>query len=97
MASTEGTPVERLRGLSKDVLKALKASWITTAEQLLASTAAIGGADQMAENLGISKSELEQALTVAEAAVPASERRRLKTPTDTSDLGLGARPPDADE
>jgi hypothetical protein len=94
MPPIDGTPLDSLPQLPKPVTTALKASWITTAEQLVASTAAMGGPEVMARHLGIGVTEFRRVLEAAEAAIPAAERARLKSPTDTRNYGLGALPQD---
>ena len=90
MAAFDGTPLDDLSEIPKQLVKKLKASWITTAEQLVAAAAAMGGAEAMAGHLGMGAAEFRRALAAAEAALPASERTRLKSPADTRDRGLGA-------
>jgi hypothetical protein len=48
----------------------------------------------MARHLGIGVTEFRRVLEAAEAAIPAAERARLKSPTDTRNYGLGALPQD---
>ena len=60
MPSHEGTPLENLTGVSQALVSKLKSSWISTAEQFVAATAASGGTQTMARNLGMSVDELQR-------------------------------------
>src|SRR4051812_16736222 len=92
MPPIDGTPLDKLPGLPKKLLSDLKAAWITTAEQLLAATAATGGPETMAGHLGMAVTEFRRALAAAEAVIPEAERLHLKTPVDTRNYGLGGPP-----
>ncbi len=92
MPPIDGTPLDKLPGLPEEVIKLLKASWITTAEELVAATAATGGPETLAGHLGVGVTKFRRVLDAAEAAIPSSERTRLKSRADTRDYGLGALP-----
>ena len=94
MPPHDETSLDDLQGVPADLRKKLKAAGIMTAEQLLGSTAAVGGAAKMAGHLGVAVGAVNRVVEAAEAAIPAAERARLRAPADTSDLGLGAMPPD---
>ncbi len=93
MPSTEGIPLDNMTGMPAGLKKSLKSAGIATINQLVASTAAVGGPVVMAGYLGLDVGEFSRLLAEAESALPAVERSRLKSPADTSDLGLGALPP----
>jgi hypothetical protein len=92
MIPIQGIPLDTLTGMPRGLQNALNAAGITTIEQLVASTAAVGGPAVMAGHLGVQMNEFRRVLTEAEFALQFNERVRLKSPVDTKDLGLGALP-----
>jgi len=96
MTPPDAVPLESLSDIPLNVILKLHAAWVRTAEQLVATTSAGGGAANMAEHLGVSPAEFEKALAAAESAIPSSVLRRLKTPADIHGRGLGANPPNAE-
>jgi hypothetical protein len=94
MSSDDGTLLDEIPGFPEHISAQLKKSWITTAEQFIAAAAASGGARVMAGNLGVSEGELKSALETSEKLIAQQDLDRLKKPTDTSEFGLGALPPE---
>lgn len=94
MPPTDGTPLDTVPNVPTTLTAALKAAWITTAEQFVAAASASGGADALAGHLGLPPADVRRGLGAAEAALPVAERARLARPADTSGYGLGARRPE---
>lgn len=90
-----GTLLERVPGFPRELQPTLKAIWITTAEQFVAATAAVGGAKKMAVYLQSSPDEVVKALSAAEQCLTPETRDALRSKADTEGFGLGAvLPPD---
>lgn len=94
MSLADGTPLDTIDDVPTALIAALKAAWITTAEQFVAAAAASGGADTLASHLGLPVSDVRRGLEAAEATLSSDERTRLSRPADTSGYGLGARGPE---
>jgi hypothetical protein len=94
MSSTGGTPLKQVPGWSDALVQKLAESWITTAEQVLATSATPGGVQTLASHLGVSEERMKQLVAAARASLTTEAARALEHPVDTSQFGLGARKPD---
>ncbi|MFL5734232.1 MAG: hypothetical protein ACJ78Q_13675 [Chloroflexia bacterium] len=91
------TPLESLPGWSKDQIESMKKAWITSAEQVVAIGATSRGIKSLAEQLGVSEREAESLVEQARAALTPAVRAEMEEPVDTSEFGLGARRPPAED
>jgi hypothetical protein len=89
----QDTELARLDFWPRDALERLSASWITTAEQLVAIAATSDGMSALAQQTGLPVSRLEQLVNRTRLALPASLREQLSKPADTSQFGTGAIDP----
>ncbi len=97
-AATDGrmgqdTELDRLGFWPRAALERLSASWITTAEQLVAIAATADGMAALAQETGLPARELEQLVDRTRQALPQSLREELSKPADTSQFGTGANEP----
>ncbi len=90
----EQTPLSTVDGWSADHVKKMQDVWITTAQQVVALGATEGGIPALSRQLGISPERARELLDAASAALTPDERSELSRRSDTSNLGLGAFPPD---
>jgi hypothetical protein len=86
-------PLESVPGWSDDHLAKLKSSWITTAEQVVALSATHNGIRSLAEQLQVSEDEVRRLVESAKARLSPEVRAEMEKAIDTSDYGLGAKPP----
>ena len=94
MSNEGGTPLKQVPGWSDALVQKLAESWITTAEQVLATSATPGGVQTLASHLGVSEERMKQLVAAARASLTTEAARALEHPVDTSQFGLGARKPD---
>lgn len=94
MSNTGGTPLKQVPGWSDALVQKLAESWITTAEQVLATSATPGGVQTLASHLGVSEERMKQLVDAARASLSTEAARALEQPVDTSQFGLGALKPD---
>jgi hypothetical protein len=91
------TPLESVAGWKPDHVSKLKDAWITTAEQVVALGATQNGVRSLSEHLQVSLDEAHELIAAARAHLPPATLRELDRPVDTSELGLGALDPRADD
>ncbi len=91
------TPLKDVPGWTTQHIERLAASWITTAEQVVALGGTPGGIRSLAEQLGVPEDEARRLLEAARAKLSPDVRAEMEQAVDTSEYGLGARPPDKDE
>jgi len=87
------TPLKSVEGWTDDLVAKMRASWVTTAEQLIGIAHTKRGMQSIAELLETDLGKTRKLVGVARAKLPEATRRELDHPADTSDLGLGALPP----
>jgi len=93
MAARGDTPLSAIPSIPATLATKLQASWITTAEQLLAVAATSGGTEALINQLKISREELNDLLNRARRALPSGVVKEVETRADTSQQNLGALPP----
>lgn len=76
-----------------DALDRLRASWITTAEQILAIAATTDGLVALTRQTGLGSGELVKLVEHTRQMVAPELRERLSKPADTSKFGTGAVDP----
>lgn len=86
-------PLDSVPGWSAKNVERLQASWITTAEQVVALAATATGIQSLSEQLQVSHDEVRRLVELAAQALSADVRAEMETPVDTSNYGLGARRP----
>jgi hypothetical protein len=91
--SISDTPLTSMDGWTDDLVAKLAASWITTAEQLVAIANTASGLDSIAEQLQVDRATAQR-LWAARARLPEATRRALEEPVGEADLGLGVLPPE---
>ncbi len=87
------TPLDAVPGWLPEHIAALKKAWITTAEQVVGISATPDGVRSLSKQLQVSEAEARRLVDAATEALPAQRRAELSQPADTSQFGLGARPP----
>jgi hypothetical protein len=93
MAASDGTPLHSVSGWPSSLVQKLAHDWITTAEQVVATSANATGIQTMATHLGITEEEMRRLVAAARAALPPQVVKELETPVDTRQFGLGALKP----
>ena len=88
------TPLKSVEGWTDDLVEKMRASWVTTAEQLIGIAHTTSGLQSIAAQLQTDLGRTRTLVSAARAKLPEATRRELERPADTSDLGLGALPPD---
>jgi hypothetical protein len=91
---TDETSLEHVTGISREVVSALSARWITSVEQLVAIGNSDAGVRSLASELGTSEDDVRSLLDAARRALDPATVARLERPVDTSRRPLGARKPD---
>ena len=84
-------PLEAVDGFEPQYVDKLAASWVTTADQLVAIAATPNGLADLASSLEISATKMAELVDLARTALPASTVSRLERPLNTSSFSLGAR------
>jgi hypothetical protein len=79
----------------RPALERLSASWITTAEQVVAIAATDGGIAALAQQTGLDQREVTALVDRTRSSLSPAERERLSKPADTRSFGRGALDPDA--
>jgi hypothetical protein len=97
MSTQGGKPLAEVPGWSPAHAESLAKSWITTAEQVVGMAATPGGVQSLAKEIGISEEAMRALVDAARSALAPSVARGLAEPADTSQYGLGALPPDAEQ
>ena len=95
MVWQEGTLLAAVPGWTKAHIDKLATNWITTAEQVVGMGATPGSIQTLAQQLGVSETEMRRLIGLARAALPRAVAAELEKAVDTSQYGLGALPPDA--
>lgn len=93
MAVPRGVPIEAVKGWPEEHVKKLKESWITTVEQLIATSATPGGLGILAQHLGMSEAEMSRLLAVARTYLDPEVAEEMDEPVDVRQYGLGALNP----
>jgi hypothetical protein len=93
MSVSQGTPLHRIPGWTKSLADKLAGSWITTAEQVVASTATPAGLKAMASHLGVSEERMRDLVASARGELHPDVARSLEQPVDMSQFGFGALKP----
>jgi hypothetical protein len=88
-----GLRLAQLEFWPADAVERLRGSWITTAEQLVGIAATSGGLSALVEQTELTEDQLRQLLELTRKRLSPDVRRRLSSPVDTSQFGLGALPP----
>ena len=88
-----GTPLAELTFWPRDLVAKLKRAWITTAEQVVATSATRDGIRQLARHLEIWEEELADLVSATRKLLSPETQARLGAPADTSRFGLGAIDP----
>ena len=96
MPAHDGTPLTAISEWSKGHAQALSEKWITTAEQVVGIGSTADGVKSLAEQLGVTETEMRHLLRKAKEAIPPATQERLATRADTTQRGLGALPPASD-
>jgi len=91
---TDETPLDDIPGISREVVSALAARWITSVEQLVSIGNSDAGVRSLASELGASEGEARSLLDAARRVLDPATLARLDRPVDTSRRPLGARKPD---
>lgn len=87
------TPLRDVPGWADEHVARAAQSWITTAEQVVALNATPGGISSLSEQLGLPEDEARRLVEAARARLSPATRAEMETEVDTSQYGLGARPP----
>jgi hypothetical protein len=87
------TPLDTVPGWSDEHIAHAAKAWITTAEQVVAITATPGGIRSLSEQLHLPEEETRRLVEAARAQLSPATRAEMETAVDTSQYGLGARPP----
>jgi len=91
---TDETPLDDIPGISREVVSALAARWITSVEQLVSIGNSDAGVRSLASELGASEGEARSLLDDARRVLDPATLARLDRPVDTSRRPFGARKPD---
>ena len=86
-------PLENVPGWSDEHVAHMKKSWITTAEQVVALSATPNGIRSLAEQLQTSEQEAQRLTDSARSSLSPAVRGQMESVVDTTQFGLGARPP----
>jgi hypothetical protein len=73
-----------------DALQRLHASWITTAQQIVAISATPGGIESLVQQTGLAERDLHALIERTARLLPEGVRETLSKPADTSQFGRGA-------
>jgi hypothetical protein len=87
------TPLKAVKGWTADQIARLNASWITTAEQVVALAATNDGLKSLSEQLHVSKAEAARLVDLARSSLSADVRAEMEQKVDTSNYGLGVIQP----
>ena len=90
----KGLPLRSIKNFSREYIDKLAELYITTAEEFVSVTNTTDGKDRISSYLKTDETELQQLIGLAENSLPESVRKEMKTPTDTSQFGLGALGPE---
>lgn len=95
---TEGaeTPLEAIASLPQEAAARLRASWVTSVEQLVAIASTAGGTAALSDQVGMSEEAIRGVIDEARGLLPADRLAALDRPAE-DDYGLGALRPPADE
>jgi hypothetical protein len=88
------TPLESVQGWTDDLVGLMRASWVTTAEQLVGIASTSSGMQSIAEQLHTDLGRAKSLVGAARARLPEATRQELEQPVDTSDFGLGVLLPE---
>jgi len=88
------TPLETVKGWSPDHVARMKEAWVTTAEQVVALGATKNGMDSLSQHLRLSVEEVRRLVELAMSQLSPRTGAEMEHPSDTSDYGLGALPPE---
>jgi DNA-binding GntR family transcriptional regulator len=97
MPIPQETPLEKIKEWPAELVQRLQQSWITTAEQAVATSATPGGLRSLAEQLEVSEKEAARLVSVARAHLDPAVAAQLEQPVDTRAYGLGVLRPPSDE
>jgi hypothetical protein len=93
MGSSEGIALKSIKELPEEIVRKLSEIWITTVEQVVATSATPGGLTSLAQHLGVSEEETRHLVAVARTYLPPEVIAQLEEPVDVSEYGLGALEP----
>ena len=88
------TPLDRVPGWSPEHVARMRDAWITSAEQVVALGSTDGGLRSISEQLRVPLADVERLIAMARAELSHDARREMEAPVDTSQYGLGVRPPE---
>ena len=91
------TPLEKIKEWPEELVRRLKQSWITTAEQVVAASATPGGLHSLAEQLEVPEEEAVRLVSAARAHLNPAVVAQLEQPIDTRAYGLGVLKPPLEE
>lgn len=93
MVPSEDILLENVKEWPKELVDKLKRSWITTVEQVVATSATPGGLASLAQHLGVSEDETRRLVAAARAYLPPEVAAQMEKPVDVGEYGLGALEP----
>jgi len=94
MSVPQETPLDKIKEWPQELVQRLQQSWITTAEQVVATSATPDGLRSLAEQLEVSEEEVTRLVSAARTHLDPAVAAQLGQPVDTHTYGLGVlRPP----
>jgi hypothetical protein len=95
MSVSRDVPLREIDEWPKDLVEKLDQIWITTAEQVVATSATPDGLQALANHLGVPVKDTIPLIKAARSRLSPELAKELESPVDTSEYGLGViRPPD---
>jgi hypothetical protein len=95
MSVSSDVPLVEIDEWPKDLVEKLNKIWLTTAEQVVATSATPDGLQALANHLGLPVKDTIPLIEAARSRLSPDLVKELESPVDTSEYGLGAiRPPD---
>jgi len=93
LASSKEVSIENVKEWPEEHVRTLKKSWITTVEQVIATSATPGGLSLLAQQLAVSEEEMRRLVDVARTYLDPAVAAEMEQPVDVSQYGLGALKP----
>jgi hypothetical protein len=87
------TPLESVPDWSEEQVARMRDKGIVSAQGVVAVSATHGGLESLAEELEVSVDDADRLVESARKALTPAERNAMEEVVDTSEFGLGARPP----
>lgn len=91
--SSNGVPLDKVKEWPEEYVRRLKECWITTVEQVIATSARPEGLRTLAQYLELSEEETRRLIVAARKYLPPEVAAELERPVDVSQYGLGALEP----